>query len=119
MASKEDREPFSIKVGDQYKVVQLPNYYSEVSQYLGLNKISGIVPANYGKGSSSQLMLDGQAAKVRISWKLTIGNKKKYRTTDLLCDLDNYKTALGTLPGKSFRGTKIVEAYVPRRRRLG
>ncbi len=109
------RESYSMKVGSEVKILKLPNVYDGIAQYVGLTKITGAAPTGAGHGNEAQLLLDGQAARIRISYK----KDGKYRTSDIICDLDNYKSALGTLPNKQYRGSAIIDAYVPRRRRLG
>lgn len=111
-----ERESYSMKVGSEVRILKLPNVYDDIAQYVGLTKITGAAPAGAGHGNEAQLLLDGQAARIRISYKTT---KNQYRTSDIICDLDNYKSALGTLPNKKYRGNTIIDAFVPRRRRLG
>ena len=113
------KDPYTLKVGSQTVVIQLPKFYDDIATYVGVTKITGTAPADAGKGSVSRLLRDAQIAKVRVSYKKVIGGVAKYRTQDIICDLDKFKTALGTLPGKTFRDSKIEDAYIPRRRRLG
>lgn len=117
--AKLPRDPYTLRVGTQIVVVQLPQFYDDIANYVGLTKLTGVAPADAGKGNVSNLLRDAQIARIRVSYKKVVGGVAKFRTQDIICDLDNYKTALGTLPNKAFRGSKIEDAYIPRRRRLG
>lgn len=115
-----EKSPYSIQVGSETRIVQLnESSYKDIAQYVGLRAIAGKAPDGAKHGNVSQLLLDGQIAKVRISYIKTVGNTQRYRTADIICDLDNYKTAIGILPGKTYRSSKIISAFIPRRRKLG
>lgn len=116
------RATHKIDVGGTDVLVKLPDVYSatgsDVGQYVGVTKVVSGTTLSTGaqNGSVSNLLLNGQIARVRISYRNSAG---KYRTADLICDLDKYKTAIGTLPGKNYRGFKIIDAFIARRRRVG
>jgi hypothetical protein len=120
MPARLPRATHVIKVGNNPVLVRLPDVYSgtgsTIGTAVGVTKLAGEPPAGAQQGKISELQLNGQVAKIRISYRNAAG---KYRTADVICDLDNYKTAIGTLPTKQYRGSNIIEAYIPRRRRLG
>ncbi len=109
------RATHTIKVGNAIVGVKLPDVYGSIGGLVGVNKVATL-PGDASHGSVSRLLLDGQIARVRISYRNAAG---KYRTADVICDLDNLKSAIGTLPGKSYRQSTIIDAFIPRRRRLG
>jgi hypothetical protein len=113
--AKLPRATYTLKVGTSTVAVKLPDAYDGIASVVGLTKVT-TVAADASHGDVSHLLRDAQIARVRISYRNTAG---KYRTADIICDLDNYKSALGTLPGKPYRGSTIIDAFVPRRRRLG
>lgn len=107
-----------IKVGTTSVLIKLPDVYSSdgstIGTAVGVTKLAGEPPAEAQHGRISELKLNGQIAEIRISYRNAAG---KYRTADVICDLDNYKTAMGTLPTKKYRGFNIIDAYIARRRR--
>jgi hypothetical protein len=109
------RVTHTLKVGTSVVAVKLPEVYDNILADVGLAK-PAIVPADASHGSISALLRDAQIARIRVSYRNGAG---KYRTADIVCDLEKYKTALGTLPGKTYRGFKIIDAFIARRRRLG
>lgn len=120
MPSRLPRASHIVRVGTKDVVVKLPDVYSangsDIGTYVGVTKVTGSVSADTSNGRVSNLLLDAQIARIRISYRNAAG---KYRTADIICDLDKYKSAIGTLPGKNYRGSKIIDAFIGRRRRLG
>lgn len=111
--AKLERKTYVVTVGTSKVGVKLPTYYDTLVNYTGVK-----VSANdqVQTGHVGDLLAAGQIARIRISYRSALG---KYRTADIVTDLNSFKTALGTLPGKDFRGGKIIDAFIPRRRRLG
>jgi len=110
------RATYSLKVGTATVLLNLPQVYDDIGTYVGLSKVPGTAPDDASYGQVSDLLRNAQIARLRISYRNAAG---KYRTADVICDLDKYKSAIGTLPGKTYRTSKIIDAFIPRRRRLG
>lgn len=96
-----------VKIG-----VILPELYGKVGNALGIDPTPSGDPDIVQ--TVRQLLRSGNAIKIRIRYPS--GNKAK--TADLICSIDNAKTATGKLINLTYRDGAIRSAYFPSRRRL-
>ncbi|MBD2210193.1 hypothetical protein H6G27_09915 [Nostoc linckia FACHB-104] len=112
--NRAQRVPHLLRNGTSKIVVTLPDVYGEIGSTVGVEKLTGDIPGGAGGGDVADLMKLGQAIKIKISYK--VAGKRK--TADVICSVDNIKTAMPALASKTFNGGNIIKAYFPRRRRL-
>jgi len=97
----------AVKIG-----VKLPDVYDGIASAVGIRQDTGD-PPDIVMGAND-LVRNGQAIRIRISYPS--GTRAKYGT--VLCAIDEAKTAVGNLIGKTYRGGTIKTAGFPTRRRL-
>ena len=61
---------------------------------------------------------NGQLARLRLSYDDTTDNNKS-KTASIICPIDKAASAVVALLSKTYKGSDIKSAAVPRRRRLG
>lgn len=109
------RVPHKVVVGTTSVGVYLLDEYSSIGPLVGVTKVSDTdIPAI--SGTVSDLVRRGAIARLKIGYEGT-GGRRKY--AHIICDLDKVKTAVSTLPGKSFKSGTIKSAFFGQRRRLG
>ncbi len=107
--------PHIVGTGASAVIIALPDVYDSIGSAVGINKLTGDRPDGASGATIRSAMRDGSAIKVRISYM----EGTKRRTSDVLCCVDNIKTALPLLTGKTYASQTIKTAYFPRRMRLG
>lgn len=109
--------PHKFTLDSKQYVVLLPDVYEGIGQAVGLSKVGATesIDDAIRIGLADGLRY-GQLFRLRVTYRGTTGKSKSAR---IVCPADKAKTAIGTLIGKSYSGSTIRGAGVPRRRRLG
>jgi hypothetical protein len=107
--------PHIVGSGSSAVIIALPDVYGSIGSAVGVNKLTGARPDGASGATVRSAMRDGSVIKVRISYM----EGTKRRTSDILCSVDDIKTALSILPGKTYASQTVKTAYFPRRMRLG
>ena len=105
--------------------IKLPDIYDNGAGYnigsaMGISKLSGTeevtaadVSLEVGDG-----IKNGQLIRMRIGYNDTTDNNKR-KSARVICPIDKAAGAVVSLLSKSYKGSDIKSAAVPRRRRLG
>lgn len=107
----------TVNVNGVEQSIRLPDLYDKIGNIVGVKKVGTDDQGKYQTGDVDGLLRAGQIIKLTLSIKVTASNKRRRNT--IICDLDNVKSAIGALPGKTYNGGEIIDAYFPTRRRLG
>lgn len=116
--------PHQFTLDNRKYAITLPNFYddgsnSNIGEAVGLTKIkdeddlTGMDTVTVSEG-----LLTGKLIRIRIGFSGQNTNNRT-KSANIICPIDNAKTAIGTIYKKKYRGNDVVSAGIPRRRRLG
>jgi hypothetical protein len=116
--------PHKVTVGGQTRIVKLPDIYdgngSTIGSALGVSKL----PNDYELGANDEELelsagiKSGKLLRVRISWIEGTGASAIRKSSRVICSIDNAKTAIASVLGKTIESQNVRSAGFPRRRRL-